>query len=309
MAFDKIVDSQWLENLFKSIGNAIRGKTGGTEDIPIEQMPAEITDIQTGVETNDATATAKDILPDKTAYVNGEKITGAMPKAEIVKRKSTVSEAGVVTIESKVSKTGYVTEGDYLPQLIHALIPVGHKTIYPQTTEQVAVPKGRYTMEDVIVEGDEDLIASNIKKGVSIFGVEGNYEGEDVSAELTEQDELLTELATVLESKAAGSAETCTVVISGSVDVSDCVGVTVCKENEFDYEFISLSSKGTPCTIENVVVGSALVMYIYGSSTGFKSFWWDGCEFPVRDSSNMCIFTPRSPICEIYITENPGDMQ
>jgi hypothetical protein len=48
MAYDKVVDSTWLENIFKAIGNAIRGKTGNTAQIPIEQLSTEIDNIPTG---------------------------------------------------------------------------------------------------------------------------------------------------------------------------------------------------------------------------------------------------------------------
>ena len=51
-------------------------------------------------------------------------------------------------------------------------------TITPFTLSQVAVPSGYYTRGDIIVAGDSNLVAGNIKSGVSIFGVNGKYEGE-----------------------------------------------------------------------------------------------------------------------------------
>jgi hypothetical protein len=39
----------------------------------------ELPEAGNGTNTSDATATSNDILSDKTAYVNGEKITGTMP--------------------------------------------------------------------------------------------------------------------------------------------------------------------------------------------------------------------------------------
>ena len=85
-------------------------------------------------DTTDATATANDILSGKTAYVNGQKITGNI-----------------------------------------AFAPA--RTITPSATNQIAVSSGYYTGGNITVAGDSNLVADNIKKGTSIFGVIGNYEG------------------------------------------------------------------------------------------------------------------------------------
>ena len=53
----------------------------------------------------------------------------------------------------------------------------GAKTITPNTRDQ-RVTAGRYLTGDITVRGDGNLVAGNIKSGVSIFGVWGNYVGE-----------------------------------------------------------------------------------------------------------------------------------
>ena len=53
------------------------------------------------------------------------------------------------------------------------------KTITPSTSDQTAVASGTYATGDVTVVGDADLVAGNIKSGVDIFGVTGEYVAPD----------------------------------------------------------------------------------------------------------------------------------
>ena len=78
-----------------------------------------------------ATATAGNILSGKTAYVNGNKITG--------------------TIASKAAAT------------------------YTPTTSNQTIASGQYLSGTQTIKGDSNLVAANIKKGTSIFGVTGTY--------------------------------------------------------------------------------------------------------------------------------------
>lgn len=70
------------EESLVNIANAIRNKTSKTESLSIDSMPSEILSIETGVDTTDANASATDLLLDKTAYVNGVKITGTITSKE-----------------------------------------------------------------------------------------------------------------------------------------------------------------------------------------------------------------------------------
>lgn len=47
------------------------------------------------------------------------------------------------------------------------------KTITPGTTQQTAISSGTYASGNILVAGDANLKAENIKSGVSIFGVNG----------------------------------------------------------------------------------------------------------------------------------------
>ena len=68
-----LVDSVDLSN----VATAIRQKTGGANLI---SFPDEyISGIESLTNTNDATATDSDVLANKTAYANGQKLYGSLP--------------------------------------------------------------------------------------------------------------------------------------------------------------------------------------------------------------------------------------
>ena len=52
------------------------------------------------------------------------------------------------------------------------------KNVTPKATEQsIIADEGYMALSQVIVTGDADLVSSNIKKDVTIFGVPGTLEG------------------------------------------------------------------------------------------------------------------------------------
>ena len=95
-------------------------------------------------DTSDADASQAEILLNKTAYVNGVKLTGTMPNRGAVS--GTIStKAGTYTVPN-----GYHD---------------GSGTVGISSTEQAKI------------------IASNIKAGIQILGVTGNYSGEAVNVQ------------------------------------------------------------------------------------------------------------------------------
>lgn len=214
------------------IADAIRTKGGTSSKLSPSGMVAAIENISVGVDTSDATAAAGDILSGKTAYVDGEKITGtiatktssdvtasgktvtvpagyyesqvskSVPTATQATPGITVSTAGLITASS-TQNAGYVIAGT--KSATKQLDVQAAKTVTPTTSEQTAVASGVYTtgevkvaavptetkavtpsssaqsitptsgkfLSEVTVEGDENLLADNIKEGVSIFGVAG----------------------------------------------------------------------------------------------------------------------------------------
>lgn len=76
-----------------------------------------------------------------------------------------------------------ITDGSvsYMQEITSQLTTKGATTITPTTKAQTAVKKNIYTAGDITVAGDANLIATNIRKGVTIFGVAGSYDSGGVT--------------------------------------------------------------------------------------------------------------------------------
>lgn len=95
-------------------------------------------------DTSDATATASEILSGSSAYVNGNKINGSMVNNGAV--------TGTITTKAQ-----------------QYTVPVG----YHDGSGKVQIATAE----------QNKIIAGNIKAGITILGVEGNYSGEAIAVE------------------------------------------------------------------------------------------------------------------------------
>lgn len=88
--------------------------------------------------------------------------------------KPTLSRSGGTVTASHTQSAGYTSGGTTTETLS---IPIqAAKTVTPTTYAQTAVSSGRLTTGAVTVAGDANLVAGNIRSGVSIFGVAGTLQ-------------------------------------------------------------------------------------------------------------------------------------
>lgn len=92
-----------------------------------------------------------------------------------------------------------------------------NKTITPSASQQeITADSGYDALKKVTVEGDADLIASNIKNGVTIFGVTGSYEGSGGSSKNVQVLQSTTRVNASSLTKALGDM---TVSKTGTYDI------------------------------------------------------------------------------------------
>lgn len=176
----------------KNVANAITGMGVTTAtDADFDTITGNIEKIG-----GDTTISAGDVLSGKVAYAKGKYITGSMPNngaktaaldcgesynipsgyhngAGRVSANSLASQTGATAAASDIlsGKTAYVNGSK-----ITGNIPSKAAAIYTPGTTNQEIAAGQYLSGKQTIKGDANLLAANIKKGISIFGVTGNLE-------------------------------------------------------------------------------------------------------------------------------------
>lgn len=183
-----------------------------------------------GVDTDDVSATAADVIKGKTAGVYGydepvigtlelsgnaaagevmtgktfysinpkSKQTGTMPNRGAVSQALNAggsyaipagyhNGSGKVTANSLAGQTSanataaYISSGKTAwvngSKITGALATQGGSTTTPGTANKTIVTASKHVTGNIVVAGNGNLVAANIKKGISIFGVTGTFQG------------------------------------------------------------------------------------------------------------------------------------
>ena len=149
----------YLAETKEQIKSAITNK--GQEiisDTPFREYVDKINNISTlQVDTADANAIAEDILINKTAYVNGQKITGTLPLFPNTST-FTVSNAGVT--DNTEDSTLDLTTINTTKQILDSNVSMNFNADYSDVATAIG------------------LTADKIKAGETILGITGTYTGE-----------------------------------------------------------------------------------------------------------------------------------
>lgn len=215
-------------------GDALSGKQF------IDQNGEIVTGTIASKDSNDVSVSGRTVTIPAGHYPN--QVSKSIASATQATPSISVNNNGLITA-SATQSAGYVSSGT--KSKTYQLTTQAGKTVTPGTSQQTAVSSGRYTTGTVYVAGDSDLIASNIRKGVNIFGVAGTYEGQDPIEMVFSQGTSVPITATSKVINGLSSGDTVLFAIKTSAVLSD-------SQEEYLIRFKMDSNDGTK---KNVIVG------------------------------------------------------
>lgn len=272
---------------------------GGTSAAPylvanlpdaIDTIP-EATEPKLQAKTATPSETAQTVKPDSGYDGLSQVSVGAISKTYVG---SGVTKQAAKTITPSTSSQTAVTSGVYTTGAVTvAAIPSTYvkptatkaATTYTPSTSNQTIAAGTYCSGAQTIKGDSNLVAGNIKSGVSIFGVAGTMTaGEDVTAETNTYTSLLDDLEAAVDSLpdagsgGGASLETC------EVTIENCK--TLMYTSVENGEIVPKYLNGTNYDTKTITAlkNSMLVCNLYGSAnvktqTGAKLIKMSGTQY------------------------------
>lgn len=164
---------------------------GGTSAAPylvanladaIDTIP-EATEPKLQAKTATPSETAQTVKPDSGYDGLSQVSVGAISKTYVgsgvtkqAAKTITPSTSSQTAVAKNVYTTGAVTVGAIPSTYVKPTATKAATTYTPSTSNQT-IAAGTYCSGTQTIKGDANLVAGNIKSGVSIFGVAGSYEG------------------------------------------------------------------------------------------------------------------------------------
>lgn len=155
-----------LKNVLNALGDAVRNLTGGTSALSLEGMTSVLNNI---VKRSSSDLTASGATVDVPAGYYASAASKAVATATQATPTISVDSTGKITASAEQS-AGYVAAGT--KSATEQLTTQAAQTITPGTSNKT-VASGVYLTGAQTIKGDANLVAANIKKGVSIFDVAG----------------------------------------------------------------------------------------------------------------------------------------
>ena len=272
---------------------------GGTSAAPylvanlpdaIDTIP-EATEPKLQAKSATPSETAQTVKPDSGYDGLSQVSVGAISKTYVG---SGVTKQAAKTITPSTSSQTAVASGVYTTGAVTvAAIPSTYvkptatkaATTYTPTTSTQTIAAGTYCSGAQTIKGDANLVAGNIKSGVSIFGVAGTMTaGEDVTAETNTYTSLLDDLEAAVDSLpdagsgGGASLETCEVTIENCMTLM----YTSVENGEIVPKFIN--GKDYVTNTITALKNSMLVCNMYGSAnvktqTGAKLIKMSGTQY------------------------------
>lgn len=236
------------------------------------------------------------------------------PAEPVLQEKSVTPSESAQTVKPDTGYDGLsqVSVGAISETYVGSSVPKqAAQTITPGTSNKT-IASGRYLTGTQTIKGDANLVAGNIKSGVSIFGVAGSLtEGEDVSAETAEYTELLTDLETAIDALPdAGSGGdktpgTCTVEIQ---NVTESIAERTIYVDGLLYETVTNGEKdiyiqeeanafeigqGESAYINNVLHGGLFILFdsdAYDGIANIKEITTTNAEYLGKNHAGSFVF-------------------